>query len=157
MTNLGSQQTLLNPAVFFLKEKGHIWGIIACHIDDFLHVGEDTFDSVVMEKMRERFLAGKLEAGEFRYIGFELQERINGIQLDQTDYVMGIKNGLIDPTRTSHKEDSLTPEEQMLLRKLVGRLNWAVQGSRPDLAFKMIELRTIKVIRIGQYNLCCTG
>ena len=38
---------------------------------------------------RERFLAGKREAGEFRYVGFALQQRINGIRLDETDYDYG--------------------------------------------------------------------
>ena len=38
--------------------------------------------------------------------------------------------------------NDLIPEEQTILRQMVGRLNWAVQGSRPDLAFEMIQLST---------------
>ena len=40
------------------------------------------------------------------------------------------------------KEDQLTSDEQTLLRQIVERLNWAVQGCRPDMSFDMIELST---------------
>ena len=53
-----------------------------------------------------------------------------------------MENGVINPSRARCKTESLTTKEQTLLRQLVGRLNWAVQGSRPDMSFDMIELST---------------
>ena len=43
------------------------------YIDDFLHAGENEFH-MIMAKLRERFLAGKLEEGQFGYVGFKIKQ-----------------------------------------------------------------------------------
>ena len=48
----------------------------------------------------------------------------------------------VNQNRASQKHGELNQTEQSLLRSQVGRINWAVQGSRPDLGFEMIELST---------------
>ncbi|KAK6191184.1 hypothetical protein SNE40_002922 [Patella caerulea] len=48
----------------------------------------------------------------------------------------------IDPERALEKTENLTQGEQTSFRKLIGQLNWAVQGSRPDMAFELISLST---------------
>ena len=40
------------------------------------------------------------------------------------------------------KHGRLTLEEQTAYRQLIGQINWVVQGSRPDLAFELIDLST---------------
>lgn len=57
---------------------------------------------------------------------------------------------VIDSTRALNKQDILCPDEQTMYRKLLGQLNWAVQDSRPDMAFEMIDLSTnLKEVNIG--------
>ncbi len=56
-------------------------------MDVFLHAGEDQFDVEVMGRLRKRFLAGRLEEGHFRYVGFQIIQNNGGILLDQTNYV----------------------------------------------------------------------
>ena len=49
-------------------------------MDDFLHAGDHRFEKL-MEKLRARFSAGKVEEKTFKYIGFqveELNQRTNG-------------------------------------------------------------------------------
>jgi len=53
-----------------------------------------------------------------------------------------LENVTITPQRASQKQEALNPTEHTALRGLVGRLNWAVQGSRADMAFEMVELST---------------
>ena len=48
----------------------------------------------------------------------------------------------ISPQRALQKINNLNPEEQKQLRRIVGQLNLAVQGSRPDTAFEMVYLST---------------
>ena len=48
----------------------------------------------------------------------------------------------LDPARASSKQDKLQPDEQKVFRQLVGLINWAVQGSRPNLAFDLVDLST---------------
>ena len=138
----GCVQSTLDPALFYLLEREELIGIIACHVDDFLHSGTATFEKQVMNKLRGRFLAGKVEGSSFRYVGFDVRQDKKGIVVDHSEYMAKIENGEIDPRRAVVKQDVLTGDEQTMLRQLVGRLNWAVQGSRPDLAFDMIDLST---------------
>ena len=135
-------QSSLDPALFYASKDGKLIGIVACHVDDFLHAGTGTFEHLVMEKLRERFLAGKIEGGNFRYVGFNIIQDKKFILLDQSEYVFGIKNAIIQPDRVTQKTEPLTPKEQKVFRQLVGRINWAVQGSRPDMAFELIDLST---------------
>ena len=46
-------------------------------------------------------------------------------------------NVTLDPGRVAEKNEPLNEKEQTMYRKLIGQLNWAVQGSRPDMAYEM--------------------
>lgn len=138
----GCTQSQLDPALYYLQIDGKLVGMVASHIDDFLHCGEGIFDDIVMERLKKRFLAGRLEEGQFRYIGFRMNQNDDGIMLDQEEYVEDVESVKMMPQRATQKLESLSVKEHTELRGLVGRLNWAVQGSRPDMAFEMIELST---------------
>ena len=45
---------------------------------------------------------------------------------------------MIAPIGASNKSENLTLKELSVLRGLVGRMNWAAQGTRQDLAFEKI-------------------
>lgn len=94
----------------------------------------------IMVKFRQRFCAGKVAEQNLKYIGFHIVQDSYGITLGHSEYMKSLENVLINPKRASMKSDGLTPEEQSLYRKLIGQLNWAVRGSRPDMAFKMVVL-----------------
>lgn len=141
LLSLGCTKSALDPALFYMKKDGQLKGIIACHIDDFLHAGDEEFDEC-MTKMRKQFLAGKLEMGQFKYIGFNITQNDHHIIIDQTEYVKQLENATINAQRRSQKSQLLNATESTTLRELVGRLNWVAQGSRPDIFFEMIELST---------------
>ena len=82
------------------------------------------------------------EIKEFRYIGFKVKQYENRVILDHSEYIERMKNETVDPKRATDKKEILTTQEQKLYRQLVGQLNWAVQGSRPDMAFEMINMST---------------
>jgi hypothetical protein len=44
--------------------------------------------------------------------------------------------------RSEQKSSALNQEESTALRSAVGALNWAVHGTRPDLAFDVLDLST---------------
>ena len=141
MLSLGCKQSTYDPALFYLQREGKLVGMMVCHIDDFLHAGEEEFD-IVMAKLRERFLAGKLEEGHFKYVGFNIIQGKDDIVLDQQEYMSSIEGVKICVQRAAQKSHELSPEELTQLRSMVGKINWAVQGSRPDMAFSMIEMST---------------
>ena len=132
-----------DPAVFYkLDEMNNLIGVFGCHVDDFLHAGNSEFERTVMSKIKERFQAGKIETMEFKYVGFSVQQKDDSITVNHKEYLENIENVLVDPQRFTEKHKDLIDDEQTSFRQLIGRLNWAVQGSRPDLAFDLIDLST---------------
>ena len=61
-----------------------------------------------------------------------------------------LNSPVLDPRRAANRAGLLNSEEQSLNRQIVGQINWAVQGSRPDLAFEMIADSTkLKQASVG--------
>ena len=103
-----------------------------------------------MNKLRVRFSAGLVEEKTFRYIGFGIQQLPIKIILDHSEYIDTIKNVTIDPKRASENNETLNERQQKLFRQIKGQLNWAVQGSRPGMAFDMIAMSTkLKQGKVG--------
>ena len=60
--------------------------------------------------------------------------------MDQNGYLDNVNVGDLQVEREMQKNEDLNLTEQKTYRSLVGSLNWIVQGSRPDLAFALIDL-----------------
>lgn len=135
-------QSKLDPALFYFEKDGELHGIFACHVDDFLHAGSSVFQECVIDRLKERFIVGKFEENVFSYVGFEIEQIESGIMLQQNQYVDNIENPCISSQRLSQKKEELTNTEYTQLRSIVGRLNWVAQGTRPDLAYDVVDLST---------------
>ncbi|CAC5412222.1 unnamed protein product [Mytilus coruscus] len=61
LLSLGCKQCSLDPAVFVKHTDQRLSGIICCHVDDFLHSGDEKFEEV----MRKLFVAEKIEEKKF--------------------------------------------------------------------------------------------
>ena len=61
----------IDPAMFFLNNGGKLSGIICCHVDDFLHAGDEHLEKI-MVNLRKRFVAGKVEEWSLIILGSEL-------------------------------------------------------------------------------------
>ena len=116
-------QSNLDPALFTMIHDGELIGLVACHVDDFLHAGTPAFDGLVMDKLRKRFLAGKVEGASFLYVGFSISQDENGITMDHSGYMRKLQIHEVDPARALDKQEFLNPDEQKTFRQLVGRIN----------------------------------
>ena len=141
LMKLGFVQCSIDPTLFYIQQQGKLTGMICSHVDDFLHAGDCDFEKL-MDRFRKRFYAGKVADRNFLYIGFEIRQDNESITLDHTDYMKKLRNVELDPQRMKQKGELLDPGEQTIFRQIIGQLNWAVQGSRPDLAFDLIDLST---------------
>ena len=47
LINLGFIQCKLDPAVFYVHKNKKLIGMICCHVDDFLHAGDNSFDRLM--------------------------------------------------------------------------------------------------------------
>ena len=98
--------------------------------------------SVVDARPTSRFMAVKLEVGSFGSVGFTIIQNEQGIVMDQSECLASLEAIVLPPEKASQKHRSLDPCDQTQLRQIVGRLNWIVQGCRPDLAFEAGDLST---------------
>ena len=144
LLSIGCRKSKLDPALFTYHVENELHGMLTCHVDDFAHGGTDDFyKKVVKGAIHARFQVGSSEEGAFKYIGFCLTQNSDGsVILDQSDYVHDMVNMSVSSERKLMSSDELKPNEYTQLRSVVGSLNWAVQGTRPDLAFDMVELST---------------
>ena len=142
LQGLGVTRSDVDPGLFYYRKDGVLLGVLATHVDDFLHCGSESFDADVMDKLRLRLLAGKVEEQNFYYVGFEIQQSDEGIMFDQSHYMKELEVVNVDPLRAKEKKQPLTKQEHKAFRSLVGRCNWASRGSRPDISFEVIDLST---------------
>ena len=141
LEDLGCKQSKFDPSLFYKlnKETGELCGFLVTHIDDFLHAGDVHFQKTVIEPFCQRFKAGKHLKKKFKYIGFILDQKHDGISLDQKDYVQKIDISRVCPP-VDRKIELLSSAELTTLRSAAGSLNWVVQGTRPDLAYELTKI-----------------
>ena len=146
LIKLGMKQSKIDPALFFFKQvrngEEHLDGSIALHVDDFLHAGCEEFDEKVMNKLRLRFKAGKLETGVFKYVGYTIDQKGTEVTISQEEYVSKVHVPTVTAIRARSKNDGLSNEEHTEMRAITGALNWIARGTRPDLAFEVTDLST---------------
>ena len=112
----------------------------ACHVDDFLHAGSETFELDIYNNLIAHFQPGKSEHSNFKYIRFNIDQITTSTTIDQLDY---IKNIAISKSPILHNVNSnreLLDSQLMFFCSFGGPLDWAIQSTRPDGAFSMIDL-----------------
>ena len=127
LLKLTCTQATLDPAIFFYDQNKKLCGILACHVDDFLHACNSQFEDNIMALFRSRFLAGKLGKTIFKYIGFNIHQPLEEILFDWQDYINSLGIPIIESRCMSKKLDALTSSENTIYRRDVGQLNWTVQ------------------------------
>ena len=135
----------MDPALFFKRNaKNEIIGLMALHVDDFLHCGTEEFVREVPRKLAQIFKMGRTEQKKFRYVGYNIEQQTDGsIIVDQNDFARD-KMELINvpPGRAKQTEDKLTKEEESEMRKAAGRIGWLGRGTRPYIIFEQIAMST---------------
>ena len=59
LKQLGFKTSCYDSGMFFLIKDGKLIGIVALHVDDFLHTGNDFFNRVIMPQVLACFKVGK--------------------------------------------------------------------------------------------------
>ena len=143
LLKLGCVQSTFDPAMFmkYDTDSGLI-GIIATHVDDFIHAGNEVFRSTVTTKLAEIFKMGKTEAKKFKYVGYELEQLEQGIIISQREYAEKIEILDINPSRLKAQDVELSQEEKSMIRQVAGQIGWLARETRPDLSFAQVEIST---------------
>ncbi len=76
------------------------------------------------------------------YTGYYINQKEDGISVDQLKYVDNVKIPDIDTKKLKDRKREMTQDELTLLRQLTGMINWAARATRPELCFQTIDLST---------------
>ena len=141
MLELGANISKVDPAVFYwLDEDNNTKGILACHVDDFIWGGNQSFEDEVVTSIRSYFNVGKEETEAFKYLGIELEHKKGQIRMNQQKYIDGISFIDISKSRAPMKEAPLNDDERHILRSKIGQILWVAKQSRPDVIFDVCSL-----------------
>lgn len=141
LKDLHMKMSSLDPAFFFYHDdKDKLSGLMCVHVDDLLFAGDDLFLRNIVKPLMSLIKVGSTSVESFKYIGVNIIQSGQTIQLNQTDYIMTIQPIVLSKQRCNRKFDQLSKEESEKYRALIGQLNWISTQSRPDVAFSVCEL-----------------
>ena len=130
-----------DDAVFTKHDKeDNLIGLCILHVDDFLVGGTEAFEKLLNTKLKRRFTFGRTETGRFKFTGLNIEQKRDGIQVDQIEFIQSLKP--IPCKRIGQKNEKLNKTEFKAYRGLTGQLSWAAQNTRPDIAFDARDLAT---------------
>ena len=130
-----------DEAFFSIRKNGELFGMTVLHVDDFLVAGRPEFLDHLGQKLKSRFTFGKIEYNKFKFTGLNIEQKEDGIYVDQTEYIQSIKP--ISAQGLEGQENANLDKKQFKeYRRLTGQLAWAVENTRPDLAFDVRHLAT---------------
>ena len=135
-------QSQVDPTLYYLEEQGHVIGALVTHTNDFMHCREDFCSEKVTDKLRQKFVAGKMAEREFKYVGFNIIQNPDGVILDQGQYLQKLESIVIKPDRAKQKKKPSGEGDLHLFRGLVGKLNWEAHSTCPDLSFETVEMNS---------------
>ena len=136
LISTGGKMSKVDPAVFYWhSENGHLIGVLACHVDDFLWGGTGEFEKRVIDKIRQSFLIGQEENGTFRYVGIEISKVGQDIFLTQNKYAAEMNIMNIEKERVLNKDDLVTEKERSQMRSKVGQILWIARQTKPNVMF----------------------
>ena len=139
LLRLGCTQSVLDAALFLWRVDGRLEGILVLHVDDFLIAGTKRFFNSVVKELTKNFEAGKICKSNFKYIGLNIEQKEDGIRIQQHQYIDELDDIL-------HNEESelFNASTTRKLRTICGQLNWISGQSRPDLSFITYDINVTK-------------
>ncbi|XP_066911985.1 uncharacterized protein [Clytia hemisphaerica] len=140
LASLGARCCKHDAGLFYSHKNGSLQGIIVIHVDDFFWGGTMDFVQKVIQPFKQTFEIGTEETGSFKYLGLNITQTKNGIQIEQTRYCQSIKPIPVSKERKTQRNLPLGSGETKQLRMLVGQMNWAATQTRPDILFDCCEL-----------------
>ncbi|GAB1599883.1 hypothetical protein Ahia01_000265800 [Argonauta hians] len=120
LESLGMKMSIYDEALFYFKVSGKLCGLIAIHVDDFLHVGNCEFE-IVINKIKQQFEISHEHDQFFNYLGLEITQTSDDITLNHKLTVL---------------EKEVTKKD---FKSKIGQLAWVAGQTRPDISFDICQ------------------
>ena len=139
------------PATFIFRQKdGTITGLLCAHVDDGVWVGYGKEFEATQNKLRATINIRKEARGVFTILGRRVTQTIgdkpseDNIEVDQHEYLRGLKTVFIPAVRHRLKTTKLTSTELTTYQSVVQQLAWAARVTLPQLMYLVSELLQTK-------------
>ena len=153
LTELGMEVCKLDKAMFTFK-RGELQGIVIVHVDDMIYVGTKLFLDSVMEPFKKKLKASRDDSVAFKYLGVNIEQNSERIELNQTDYLKSMKLDLLPRETMKNKDRFVDKEEISLFKQGVGQLGWLSSVSKPDASFAYCTLSVVQASpQVKDFNL----
>jgi transposase InsO family protein len=136
LKELGATISAYDNALFLWHdEKSLLIGLLACHVDDFTFCGNEKFQTII-RKLKDYLKIKEHHSGSFKYLGLNVSQSDQGVQVDQDLYIPSICPIEIAPHQKSRRNDELNIDERKELKRLSGQMMWVTSQTRPDISFE---------------------
>ncbi|GAB1607207.1 hypothetical protein Ahia01_001004000 [Argonauta hians] len=125
LESLGMKMSIYDEALFYFKVRGKLCGLIAIHVDDFLHVGNCEFE-IVINKIKQQFEISHEHDQFLNYLGLEITQTSDDITLNQFNYI----------SKLTVLEKEVTKKD---FKSKIGQLAWVAGQTRPDISFDICQ------------------
>ena len=139
LTEYGCKALKLDPSVYVFWVNNKLCGFCVLHVDDFLIAGDDIFHKCVVDRLSNDFEVSARKHGNFIYVGWNINQKLNHIEIDQVAYQDTIKPILLPSPRLKQTEHEVNDTEKKSYQQLLGKLQWISSQSRPDIRFAVLE------------------
>ena len=140
LEKLGCKCLSLDYSVYIYHDsEGKLAGFLVIHVDDFLVGGNSEFKRNVIDELMKILKISCREQDNFRYIGWDISQNEDGIEIDQNAYKELIETVKISNHRRNQPDHELSDYEKKQYQQVLGQLTWITSQSRPDVRFKVLE------------------
>ena len=143
LIELGAIVSKYDPVIFIWYNQSKVNELLCTLVDDFLFGETELFLNKVINPIKHVFTIESEHFAAFMYLGLNTSQCHSEIAMDQVNYIKSVDYIAISNDRKNRKDDLLCKEETDNLKTLVAQLVWIAGKTRPDLAFKVCQLRGI--------------
>ena len=142
LRSVDCQMLVTDLACLYWHKDGILHGIITIHVDDIQYCGSPDFEEALIKPMLDKFKFGMIQRGEFKCLGWDLQQYETHLTVDQIAYAEDKIKPVEIELANRPNEEKLNSEEITLMRGITGKLRWMDQ-TRADLCYDLLELSMI--------------
>ena len=131
---LGAVSSRYDEACFYFKKENKLEGMIVIFVDDFYYSGGRVFSREFIDKLVQVFKVRVQNCGNFKYLGLNIIQAGDHIQVDQSVYIQNLECISISSARSQSTDSPLTSQEKKEVKSKCGQLLWVANYSRPDIS-----------------------
>ena len=87
---IGMKSVSGDEAFFTLMKDGKLIGLCVLHVDDFLTAGTPKFEELLDHRLKGRLYFEKNEDINFKFTGLRIEQKVDGIYVDQIEYIQSL-------------------------------------------------------------------